>query len=30
MGGGLGSMSMMQQLDNKNQDLLKAVSKVSS
>lgn len=30
MGGGLGSMSMMGQLDNKQQDLLKAVSKVSS
>lgn len=30
MSGGLGSMGMMQQLDNKNQDLLKAVSKVSS
>lgn len=30
MGGGLGAMGMMGQLDNKNQDLLKAVSKVSS
>lgn len=30
MGGGLGSMSMMGQLENKQQELLKTVSKVSS
>lgn len=30
MGGGLGPMGMMGQLDNKQQDLLKAASKVNS